>query len=348
VNNKNIMNSTNGTELILDKINKKLYEKYLELCSYGENKVENKLSDKEAEVYNGNTKNVNDQRDSKTVYHFLFIDKETILKEYFSDPSIHTNHKEKDVSVLNKEEELNLEGYHVTGDGIYRKDDDGWVVRDANMEDKKKQHQQKNELEKKPSHSILLPNNLEDFNQTKNKDTSFNLDLSLSLSRPYSIIRKNSYDSIVINKDKPLELGEFLDNLNLQNNVDNFRRATSKSVYPQSSFKESDKNLRNNKLAFLDKQDSGVLSNRATFAKSFKTTYKGDYIEKIRIKSGRSKATYNYDELDENDYSSPKNKLKHDPELEDKSIALDKVEVSKNIMYLEPSVSKQNEYESDI
>jgi hypothetical protein len=386
-------NNQNSTDAILEKINKKLYENFLNLSTNGGNKIEQKIINKEVEIYNGNTKSLNEVKDNNNggktnVSNLFYIDKEVILRELFSqsynfqnsfkDNSVKENSynkslKEKEYEFINREEELDLKGYQETEGGLYRQDEDGWAVRDANLEEKKKKLEQKRDskaFDKKSSNS-LLPKSI-DLNRSFNryKESVSNVDLSLSLSRQYSVIRRNSFDdSFYLNKGgAPQDLGELIDtfspnnakdnnnNNNNNNNVitrnNNPRRRTSKSIYPQSSFKESEKHLRNYRLTLNDK-DSELMSNKATFGKSVNRANKAsiENVENIQIKKiTKSKTSFNYDELDENDYSTPKivnSKTKFD----DKSISLNKDNVNINNKWYtndsESKASKRNEYESE-
>jgi hypothetical protein len=117
VNNKNMINNPNIVDVVINKINNRLFENYLNISKNGNNKInvnDRVPKDKEVDL---KAKNEKESNRGQVNINFLYIEKETILKEIFYQSN---NNEEYDM----------LEG------GIYKKDEDGWMVRNIQIEDK--------------------------------------------------------------------------------------------------------------------------------------------------------------------------------------------------------------------
>jgi hypothetical protein len=175
VAHKNMINHPNIVEFIISKINTRLYENYMKMKLNGANKISivDKQRDREVDL---KAKGDKDSNRGLANMSFLYISKDTILNEMFKD---HDN-------------ELN--NYHEVDGGFYKKEEDGWAVRDIEVEDKI--------TSKKNVAAIDLNNTITLSNNGMNTHRKVN-DCSMNLSNRYSVIKPESEhsDSYYFRKD---------------------------------------------------------------------------------------------------------------------------------------------------
>ena len=112
-----MINNANIEDLIITKINNRLHENYINISKNGNNKIcinDKVPKDKEVDL---KVKTEKESNRGQANISFLYIEKEIILKEMFNQS--------------NKNDD-----YEIKDGVIYRKDEDGWMVRNIQIEDK--------------------------------------------------------------------------------------------------------------------------------------------------------------------------------------------------------------------
>jgi hypothetical protein len=176
---KNMINHPNIVDYIVSKINKKLYQNFINIQSNGANKINiiDKQRDREVDL---KIKDKDSNRGTANV-NFLYISKDIILNEMFKD------------------NENDLQNYEEVDGGFYKKDSDGWAVRDIEVQDKF--ISKKNVATFDLNGTLILSRN-EGFYTSRH----FN-DCSMTLSNRFSIIQPDSdrSDSHYFRKDGSIQ-----------------------------------------------------------------------------------------------------------------------------------------------